>query len=119
MEETISISQYDILAVFGEDVNHRGTLLNDTEKSDECVHLIHTVTDINLINSLLENIKRICEINYHFCGLEFVYSDYWTNTNNTTNLLVSNSEDRDDYKPLFKEVPIIRINSFVTGIEHG
>lgn len=119
MKKTILISQFDVLAVFGNDVNLRGTFLEDTEKSEECVLLVSRDAYINIINSFLDDKKGICEANGHFCGLESIYSDDWTDTGKTTELSIGFIGDGDDHKQIYKEVLVIRVNSFETEIEHG
>ncbi len=116
MKKTISISQFDVLGVFGDDVNLRGFFLDDKEEFDECVLIIHRDTYINLINTFLNDKKRICEANGYFCGLEFIYTDDWIDTGKTTNLAVGSDGDTNEH---FEEVPMIRVNSFETEIEHG
>lgn len=118
MKKTISISQFEVLAVFGDDVHLKGHFVDDCNP-EECVLLINRDLYINLINSFLDDKKEICEANGHFCGLEFIYSDDWTDTKSTDNVLVDIIEEDDDFKPIYDKVRIIRINTFVTEIEHG
>jgi len=116
MKKTISILQFDVLAVFGDDINLRGFFLDVKEEFDECVLIIHRDTYINLINTFLNDKKRMCEANGHFCGLEFIYTDNWTDTGKKATLTVYSDADKNEH---FEEVPIIRVNSFETEIEHG
>jgi hypothetical protein len=94
----------------------------EMDKETECVISISKQEYFGLLNQFLEDKKRLFLLHNHFCGVDAGYIEKWQVIGETTilnNDYPVTEENVDTWKPVYKNVPIIKYISGMIEMEHG